>query len=274
MWVRFKILHKTWLRWEKESKFSKMKLKFFVMSHLRKTEYSLNARKMYKLKSSFEIHTEPIWTKKSSSTRTKCPSSVRKSMKVTSSTWSSTVFRKRWTLWSSSTRWHVSQETTRVSNSLTKMTSFVFFMRSQTSMRIFWRLESKLSDRRKKRSECTILNWKRDKGNYRLFESKFLKCQTWLLKSISSRWSLISKRKRLVSSLSNSKIQRDIPRRESLKAKMLTLKHYRRRFRCWKNASITRKNPFLRKSSSMRKLQLLLRSWDLKLLMAERVLSK
>jgi len=96
--ARFKTHPKILLRWPRESRFFRMRLRFYVTNQERRIEYLLSARRMFRLRFSLEIPIGLSWTKKSSSTKTKCPSLAKRSMKETSSIWSLTVFRKKWTL--------------------------------------------------------------------------------------------------------------------------------------------------------------------------------
>ena len=79
--LRFKTQVKTWPRWKKGSKSCKTKLKFWGMSHLKKTAYWLSAKSKLLLKSK----TVTLWdlnsTKKNSLIKTKWVWLVRKLMK-------------------------------------------------------------------------------------------------------------------------------------------------------------------------------------------------
>lgn len=173
MSVRFKVHLKILLKWKRESRFWWTKSKSSEMSLAIRTESSLTAKRTSRLKSSKEILWEQTWTRTSSFTKTGWASSVKKLTKVTSWTWSSTPYRKRWTIWFSNMKWLVSLETTWVSNWLIKMMSFVSFTKRATSKRTFWKTVSKKSDKRKRRSEWSTWNLKRDRDNLSLSGSKF-----------------------------------------------------------------------------------------------------
>jgi len=109
------------------------------------------------------------------------------------------------------------------------------------------------------------LSSKKDRDNYRLLGSKFLKFLTWLLKSTSSRSNLINRRIKLMSLLSSWRILKDILRKENSKVRMQILRPFSPRSKSWKNVSTIRKNLFSKKNWCTKKLPLLQRSSELKL---------
>ena len=154
-------------------------------------------------------------TKKNSHTKIRCLLLVRRLTREINLTWLSTLSRRKWTTLSLNTKWLASLVTTWVFNLLTKMMSFVFFMRRVISKKIFWRMENKKSDKKKRKLEWSILSLKRDKDNLKLLRNKFHTFLNLLKKSSVSKDNLMTKKRKLIFYQLNLKIQRSIQKRES-----------------------------------------------------------
>ena len=165
MWARSKTQVKIWLKWKSVSKSCKMRSKFWETNLQKKIELSLTSSIKSRKRSTSVTLFVLSWTRKISCTSKRNQSLARKSMKVTNSTLSSTLFKRRWMTSSTNMRWLARAETIWVSSLSIEMTSCVSTTKSATFRRTAWRRENKLFVRKKRRSEWSTSSSRRDSAS-------------------------------------------------------------------------------------------------------------
>lgn len=133
-------------------------------------------------------------------------------------------------------------------------------------------MESRRSDKKKRRLEWIISSLRRGKDNSKSSGNRFQKYLNSQKRSSMSKINLITKRKRLRCSQVSLKTLKSILRKESFKAKMPIQKHSRPKFKFSRRDSIIKRSRFWRKSSSTKRSPNWLKSLELPPWMVEKAL--